>query len=117
MKNLENTNRMLLDIRDSIDRIIGDLESIDGCLDDFFHENNAQLLSSESSNEEIEKDNCEAQPIESNKKYNIEQLHNMMQYHLDSVKETTGEVTIEDYEYCHNLLERIRAHQSSQNLG
>lgn len=115
MKNLENTNRMLMSIKDSVDRVVGALEYINDSLRDIFHENTAQRLSSKSSNEEIEQDHCGDQPIESNKKYNIEQLHNMMQYHLDSVKETTGEVTIEDYEYCHNLLERIRAHQSSQN--
>jgi len=41
----------------------------------------------------------------------------MMQYHLDSVKQSTGELTVEDYQYCHNLLDRIRIYQSSQNPG
>jgi len=115
MKNLENTNRMLLDIKDSIDRIISALESIDDCLDTFFHENNAQLLSSESSDEDIDA-GCEQQK-ESSEQYDIEKLHRMMQYHLDSVKQSTGELTVEDYQYCHNLLDRILIYQSSQNPG
>jgi len=115
MKNLENTNRMLIDLRDSIDRIIGTLEKIDESLDTFFHENNAQLLSSESSHEDI--DAGSEQQKESSKQYDDEKLYQMRQYHLDSVEQSTGKLTLEDYHYCHNLLNRIRVYQSSQNPG
>ena len=62
--------------------------------------------------EETNHDNTQS----SKKGYACETLHQMTQYHLDSVKESTGEVTIEDYEYCSNLTRRILAHQSSKNV-
>jgi hypothetical protein len=52
----------------------------------------------------------------SQRQYECETLHQMMKHHLDSVKESTGEVTIEDYEYCNNLTRRILAHQSSKKV-
>jgi hypothetical protein len=52
----------------------------------------------------------------SQRQYEYERLHQMMKYHLDSVKESTGEVTVEDYEYCSNLTQRILAHQSSKKV-
>lgn len=52
----------------------------------------------------------------SQRQYEYERLHQMTQYHLDSVKESTGEITVADYEYCTNLTQRILAHQSSKNV-
>jgi hypothetical protein len=100
---------------DSIDEISDSIDAIASCISNSIREEHATESKEETACAEDRILEEEQKRFQQN--YDHEKLYQMMQYHLDSVKQSTGEVTIEDYEYCHNLLERIRAYQSSQNPG
>ena len=53
------------------------------------------------------------QPIYS---FDIEEYQGMTRFHLEQVKQTTGEITVEDVVYCMKLTERIWKFQNSKEL-
>lgn len=48
--------------------------------------------------------------------FDIGKYQEMTKFHLEQVKETTGEITVEDVDYCMKLTERIWKFQNSKEL-